>query len=675
MSTLIYVQETGAFLNGGSPTLDVIYANAYAGAGRHKNNPDSQCISDLGPIPTGVYEMGPIRDEGPLKMAIRLTPDSDNEMCGRSGFLIHGESAGAPGWASAGCIIVPDRQIRHRLSESFDSLKVVARVARVSPPRARLFNESAPPDDAVADTGVSDDMPDRARIPRFLGRGYWPHLSQVSAQVVDETSRNALDPTGLQGQSATVAFGLLANEEHFESAMSVDAEVKTSYAGFGGEAKMSLRENVTRDLSHVTFAVSMQVIRGALSLNHITPSDIAKQALAKPMDFLRVYGTDVIDTVVLGGACVFFFTFKFNSASEAKSFAGSMDMSYGENSGSVSASLRTLLTKRSADLKVSGYVTGTTELPDFFTTAFNRNADGTKAIFTEAFSQTVLEGILKYVDAFPSIIRRARLLALSQVGLNSVPFDKTEISLAAGFEDAATIIGQAREIGSKLNQQHTHAKRIAHQLSVMLELFPAYNSTRNLTLADQMLESVQIVSRKVEDRMNALYSANLSEDFDFAAEFPVIPSSFCTREPVFHEWSFEVPVNGVIYAYDLPILDSNATHTVSAIASFYHVSYRTGSGTGMIALHATDKETKPTELGKPPTFNAEVRKSFDPLPEENRVGILRALRVGRKQGNVLLSVGPWSFVPAEDGGARVLIQFAEDIQGHTLHVKVAVGRQ
>ena len=38
---------------------------------------------------------------------IRLEPDPSNNMCGRSGFLIHGDSKTHPGSASQGCIVLP----------------------------------------------------------------------------------------------------------------------------------------------------------------------------------------------------------------------------------------------------------------------------------------------------------------------------------------------------------------------------------------------------------------------------------------------------------------------------------------------------------------------------------------------------------------------------------------
>lgn len=36
---------------------------------------------------------------------MRLTPYVENQMCGRDGFMIHGDSSAHPGEASDGCIV------------------------------------------------------------------------------------------------------------------------------------------------------------------------------------------------------------------------------------------------------------------------------------------------------------------------------------------------------------------------------------------------------------------------------------------------------------------------------------------------------------------------------------------------------------------------------------------
>lgn len=102
-------------------------ATGYSGKGEGKNNPEMQDVPNVGPIPVGRYMIGPPVDtqtHGPY--ALRLSPDAANNMCGRSGFLIHGDSVVHPGTASEGCIILP-RAVRGRVYESGDKLiEVVA---------------------------------------------------------------------------------------------------------------------------------------------------------------------------------------------------------------------------------------------------------------------------------------------------------------------------------------------------------------------------------------------------------------------------------------------------------------------------------------------------------------------------------------------------------------------
>lgn len=99
-----YEQATGILRNpnGG------VAGSGYSGAGAGKNNPELENIVDVGPIPTGLYTIGEMYDatnEGHGPDALPLTPDTENQMYGRSGFLMHGDSIAHPGSASEGCII------------------------------------------------------------------------------------------------------------------------------------------------------------------------------------------------------------------------------------------------------------------------------------------------------------------------------------------------------------------------------------------------------------------------------------------------------------------------------------------------------------------------------------------------------------------------------------------
>ena len=101
-------------------------AVGYSGAGDGKNNPDMQDVHNVGPIPRGTYTVcAPSDTETHGPYVLGLAPSASNNMCGRSGFLIHGDSKEHPGAASQGCIILP-RAIREQIWDSRDEeLEVV----------------------------------------------------------------------------------------------------------------------------------------------------------------------------------------------------------------------------------------------------------------------------------------------------------------------------------------------------------------------------------------------------------------------------------------------------------------------------------------------------------------------------------------------------------------------
>lgn len=75
--------------------------------GQGCNDPSKISVHDVGPIPVGWYTIGPGQNTSHGPMTLALTPDRDNQMFGRSAFLIHGDLVAAPGakGASLGCII------------------------------------------------------------------------------------------------------------------------------------------------------------------------------------------------------------------------------------------------------------------------------------------------------------------------------------------------------------------------------------------------------------------------------------------------------------------------------------------------------------------------------------------------------------------------------------------
>ncbi|WP_380178545.1 tlde1 domain-containing protein [Kalamiella sp. sgz302252] len=116
--TWIYHQYSGELYHD-----DKLIDRGYSGKGFHKNNPASESLHGLGPIPRGRYTIGSYTDsKGPL--TIILEPSGGNQMYGRDAFRIHGDSKKEPGNASEGCIIV-GRHARQEIVSSTDRELVV----------------------------------------------------------------------------------------------------------------------------------------------------------------------------------------------------------------------------------------------------------------------------------------------------------------------------------------------------------------------------------------------------------------------------------------------------------------------------------------------------------------------------------------------------------------------
>lgn len=102
---IFYEREAGMFSGA------VALGGCYAGMDIGKNNVAMQSVHDVGPLPAGVYTIGPLMIHPPgdplrhLGPCMMLTPDPANEMFGRSGFFIHLDNPAHPGFSSNGCIV------------------------------------------------------------------------------------------------------------------------------------------------------------------------------------------------------------------------------------------------------------------------------------------------------------------------------------------------------------------------------------------------------------------------------------------------------------------------------------------------------------------------------------------------------------------------------------------
>lgn len=123
-----YEQTSGLFV---LATPLPFRAAGYAGRGHGRNNHLLQSVRTVGPIPVGRYTIGRAFTHERLgPVAMRLDPHHDNQMFGRSGFLIHGDNT--RGDASHGCIIL-SRAAREVISRAVLRERVTLHVHAVLP--------------------------------------------------------------------------------------------------------------------------------------------------------------------------------------------------------------------------------------------------------------------------------------------------------------------------------------------------------------------------------------------------------------------------------------------------------------------------------------------------------------------------------------------------------------
>ena len=127
----IYQQSTGnLYSEGNNPSAIAYVGNGYSGASPFQNNGLISSVGSVGPIPTGVYMIGPqvmyTTNAGlVLPGAMTLTPQEGTWPYGRSGFLIHGDNRRGDRSASQGCVILSP-SLRNLIGNSGDrTLRVV----------------------------------------------------------------------------------------------------------------------------------------------------------------------------------------------------------------------------------------------------------------------------------------------------------------------------------------------------------------------------------------------------------------------------------------------------------------------------------------------------------------------------------------------------------------------
>lgn len=111
-----YSQSTGRLsLNGD------FEGSGYSGHGAGLNDPYSEQVHNVGPIPRGMWKIerwdAHHADKGPV---VGVLEPVWHDAHGRSGFLIHGDNSAMDHSASHGCIIM-SRTVREKMRDSGDT--------------------------------------------------------------------------------------------------------------------------------------------------------------------------------------------------------------------------------------------------------------------------------------------------------------------------------------------------------------------------------------------------------------------------------------------------------------------------------------------------------------------------------------------------------------------------
>lgn len=110
-----FIQKTGNLYQDG-----ILKGAGYSGRGIGLLNPNAESLTDIGPIPVGLYVIGDFQDHPHLgSLVAPLTPLPGTETYHRDGFFIHGDNALLNYTASEGCVIL-SHVLRLTISESQD---------------------------------------------------------------------------------------------------------------------------------------------------------------------------------------------------------------------------------------------------------------------------------------------------------------------------------------------------------------------------------------------------------------------------------------------------------------------------------------------------------------------------------------------------------------------------
>lgn len=501
--------------------------------------------------------------------------------------------------------------------------------------------------------------------PSLLGRGYMPSLNQTLSLVATPPKLSIKD-----GASNNTSFGLLATNSDLEKVLQADMSVAANGAAWGAKFKASLTKEHRENRKQITFAATQQVVRGAVTFSSpIELTSAASGLLAQdPAKYVLSYGTSVIESVDLGGSAVFLFTFNFASEEEAMRFAAKAQGRYGSVSGNLNLNIREVLKHSSNNVTVSGFVTGTTEAPNFF--GQSGTQDGPRSEFYSAkYSEQMLQNILTYLDGFENIINQSSTEKLSQVSFKHLHISKIP---SVNLSNSGTYVFQnAESFSQELNNKLDHIENRRNELQLMTTIYKQFNTDANLHSAKQMDLELLKAAKSLEDFRVALATwGTINKSGAAGITIHPLPEAFCTTQPIDIS-PRRVPINTGnpqnrpshpprkwMEFVVTPVL-RNATYTLWADASHGHSRSDPGCNYGSMELRAR-RHGAGQDIAAPELGSWKGRPNPQPGPEEYIIDSTGDFRVCRNQSDQTFSTKPHSFVAEDTSDARILYSNWDD---------------
>lgn len=664
MGHLVYVQSSGEFFNGAGPVLTPL-CKGYSGAGAHKNNPTSECISSLGPIPRGWYAMKYIAELEGMAAVIRLVPDEGNAMCGRTGFLIHGDSRTQPGWASEGCIVVGDATMRTQLGNGFDRLHVIGMkmsVPQLAIDRVRTLEAFDSEDEAA---GVKS-------LPFRLGSGFKGYADSFGARIIDHkalTESVAPEDSGVESR-----FGLVATQSEFESAFSVDASLSGSVGGFSANARAFMSRARAHSSTSVSVAFTKRVVAGVFRIAQYPIEEAAHRTSHDVRHFMRAYGSEVITGVGRGGACCYMFQYNFGSEREATEFRIAIKARYGPYSGALSASHKEIMSRAQASVVFCGYSTGTTKAPDLFPIAAEL-AEGSSYLFSRGFSDRMLAGLLDYFDTFQDHFTGN---AATDQGYAQVYVERQDLAEmpALRMENQADIANEGRvagQVARELNGQIGAVDQIIAELDYMASRLQQFNRPQDVEQGRNILKAQQdLRGRLIARRTQLVEEGDWTTTHNFVSELEGVPSHFCTADPEHRAYIRDghghLPSNRTSsFEFSIGPHDTGRLCRVLATVTIESVRHRPNGGSAVLQLIKRPFTLPAAGLRLASTLIEEAADGAE-VVEEKRLGPIARGGIDVKSVGIV-------FLPADGHVYSVRVFCEGNFAGRKIHMETHLARQ